>query len=391
MRIGDYIIKTESSEEKAKLEGFLKWHNFTHDEKFENKKEGFDVFVVNIIHKSYFEIAYFDVGCNRMSLDEFFKRIHYDDTYWLIETFADDDVLLYRGYVDGDNRPYGIGTVYYQDGKIFQEGLFDFKGLIEGKEYYPNGKLHFEGVWYITTGYGPNAPKCGNLYDETGELIFTGKFEIRTGGVGYPMIRYPRRFNRIPDGKRPKFTPSRNYVRKDDKMNLRAKLVVCEELYAMGDYNDLIETCDEILEEFPDNQNALGYKGFSYYALGDYDETKKILENGVGRYLKNYYLKNNLAMVYFALGDYETSLTLCEEGLEIKDFDWLCENKFKNLVRLGRYDEAFEFEKSIKPDFPWILKFLDDDTTQHELDYCHYLLEKNPDDVFVKNIMGMIS
>lgn len=211
LRIGDYIIKTENSEEKRRLEGVLKWHNFRYDEKFENKKEGFDVFVVNIIHKSYFEIACFNVGTDRISLDEFFKKIHYDDSYWLTETFTEDDVLLYRGYVDGDNRPYGLGTVYYPDGKIFREGLFDFKGLIEGKEYYPNGKLHFEGVWYITTGYGPNVPKCGNLYDENGNLIFTGKFEIRTGGVGYPMIKYPKCFNRIPKSARPDIGCSRVY------------------------------------------------------------------------------------------------------------------------------------------------------------------------------------
>ena len=176
-----------------------------------NKKEGFDVFVVNVIHKSYFEIAYFYVGTNRISVDEFFKRIHYNDNYWITEIFNDDDVLVYRGYVDGDNRPYGLGTTYYPDGKIFQEGLFDLKGLIEGRDYYPSGQLHFEGVWHITTGYGPNAPKCGNLYDESGNLIFTGKFEIMTGGVGYPMIKYPKCFNRIHENVRPKIRSSRVY------------------------------------------------------------------------------------------------------------------------------------------------------------------------------------
>ncbi len=144
-------------------------------------------------------------------MDEFFKKIHYDDNYWITEIFTEDDVLLYMGYVDGDNKPFGLGKVYYPDGKIFQEGLFDFKGLIEGKEYYPNGNLHFEGVWYITTGYGPNVPKIGNLYDETGKLIFTGKFEIRTGGVGYPMIKYPKCFNRIPKAARPDIGCSRVY------------------------------------------------------------------------------------------------------------------------------------------------------------------------------------
>ena len=68
------------------------------------------------------------------------------------------------------------------------------KGIVKGKEYYPTGQLRFEGRWCLTGGYGPNAPCDGNAYSEDGELIYSGKFEIKRGGVGWPMIQKPKGF-----------------------------------------------------------------------------------------------------------------------------------------------------------------------------------------------------
>ena len=51
-------------------------------------------------------------------------------------------------------------------------------------------------------------------------------------------------------------------------MNLEDKLHECDELYYELDFKGLIEKCDEILEEFPDNQNAMGYQSvFSRYRI----------------------------------------------------------------------------------------------------------------------------
>jgi hypothetical protein len=47
---------------------------------------------------------------------------------------------VYEGYTLND-KPCGEGTSYYPNGKIFQEGIFDIKGLIKGAEYYPNGNI----------------------------------------------------------------------------------------------------------------------------------------------------------------------------------------------------------------------------------------------------------
>ena len=70
--------------------------------------------------------------------------------------------------------------------------MFGIKGLIEGKEFYSNGQIKFEGTKLVNGGYGPNYPIRGNLYNEKGDLMFSGKFEYVRGGVGFPLMRYPR-------------------------------------------------------------------------------------------------------------------------------------------------------------------------------------------------------
>ena len=89
-----------------------------------------------------------------------------------------------------------FGVAYYSNGNKYREGIFGRRGMIEGKEFYSNGKIKFEGILKYP-GYGPIYPTMGNLYNEDGELIFSGKFEVKKGGVGFPMVKYPKyyRFN----------------------------------------------------------------------------------------------------------------------------------------------------------------------------------------------------
>lgn len=132
-----------------------------------------------------------------------------------------------------------------------------------------------------------------------------------------------------------------------DEMNFEEMLNECNDAFAEMEFERLIELCDGILEECPDNHNAMGYKGISLCFLGRPEEALEILERAVELHPDIYYLYNNLAMVYFDLGEYEKSLKCCEDGLKIRDFDWLCENKMKALVKLDRVEEAMEFERSI--------------------------------------------
>lgn len=116
----------------------------------------------------------------------------------------------------------------------------------------------------------------------------------------------------------------------------------CDKLYERQDFRGLLKKCDEILENNPENQSAIGYKTISQIFLGNPDEALETLERGVEKYPKNYYLKNNLSMAYYDLGEYEKSLKCCDEGLKIKNFDWLWENKIKALLKLDLIDEAIE-------------------------------------------------
>ena len=63
-----------------------------------------------------------------------------------------------------------------------------------------------------------------------------------------------------------------------DKMKLKDHLKECDKLYDNEDYEGLIEKCDEVLSEFPDNQNAIGYKGISLLFLGENQKALEILE-----------------------------------------------------------------------------------------------------------------
>lgn len=164
-------------------------------------------------------------------------------------------------------------------------------------------------------------------------------------------------------------------------MNFEKLIKECDELYEKEDYKELINTCDEILAQFPYNPKAMSFKGLSLHVLGENEEALKILEKGVEINPDNYYMKNNLAMVYYDMGDYETSLKLCEEGLKIKDFDWLCINKFKNLVRLERYDEAIDYKNALGDDLSVGLIFTEDNMPEEELNYYRHVLERDPEDI----------
>ena len=107
--------------------------------------------------------------------------------------YSKNGKLMYEGFTK-DGKPFGSGTSYYSNGKKCQEGLFDVKGLVYGREYYRNGKLRFEGAYKINHGYGPNYPVFGSCYDEEGKEVFYGELTIRKSGLGWPTIVKPECF-----------------------------------------------------------------------------------------------------------------------------------------------------------------------------------------------------
>ena len=120
------------------------------------------------------------------------------------ELFDEEGNLLYRGQTL-KGKPCGQGSVYYPDGTIYQEGMFGVKGFLGGKEYYPNGNLRFSGTYKINSGYGPNYPYTGSFYGVEGNLLYEGKFNVRFGGVGYPIVEIPEEYGPVIQRESPKY------------------------------------------------------------------------------------------------------------------------------------------------------------------------------------------
>ena len=122
-------------------------------------------------------------------------------THWGV--IDDNGTRIYEGFLAGV-CPRGSGTLFYPNGFVYQEGVFGAKGLLCGKEYFPDGKLRFEGVYEYNNGYGPNYPICGKVYDQSGAMIYEGKLVVWRGGLGYPFVKEPKGFGPVPQEKRPK-------------------------------------------------------------------------------------------------------------------------------------------------------------------------------------------
>ena len=105
-------------------------------------------------------------------------------------------VLCYEGFAI-HRFPYGFGTEFYADGSKYREGIYGFKGLVKGTEYYPNGNIRFEGIFEEWMHYGPNPPVWGRFYSSDGECIYQGESELRYGNVAYPFIVIPESYGEI--------------------------------------------------------------------------------------------------------------------------------------------------------------------------------------------------
>ena len=113
-------------------------------------------------------------------------------------------------------KPYGTGTAYFANGTVYQEGEFGIKGLLRGKEYYPNGRLRFEGEYRLNDAYGPNYPIQGNCYDREGKLIYAGKLDVVRKGLGWPVVLKPEEFGNVVQKEKPEI---HWYMWQDEKEN----------------------------------------------------------------------------------------------------------------------------------------------------------------------------
>lgn len=109
--------------------------------------------------------------------------------------------------LDSDGMPYKLyaGVMFYKDGTIYKEGIFQWGGLYYGRLFYPSGRLKFVGRFNDKHGtitgkqtpgyYGPSYPVEGIFYAEDGTVLYDGKFTIRQlGTLGYPQVVFPEGF-----------------------------------------------------------------------------------------------------------------------------------------------------------------------------------------------------
>lgn len=210
MQAGDYLVKPSCIKDENCLINFLKRNDFKYEKNLENILENKEYWIViNVVHRIYFRIDRYYISSKPISEIEFLNRINYYPEGFVKKElctrqgpiqngelkhkklYSDNGELLYEGYTLED-FPYGLGVAYYSNRNRYREGVFDRKGLVEGKEFYSNGQVKFEGVFVRHASYGPNYPNIGNYYNRNGDLIFSGKFEVKRGGVGFPMIKYPK-------------------------------------------------------------------------------------------------------------------------------------------------------------------------------------------------------
>lgn len=114
--------------------------------------------------------------------------------------YYDTGELRYEGYYRKVGAtvhdPYGNGIMYYKDGTVYRDGIFNGQGLQqEGKEYYPSGKLHFEGKFDTIANYF-EFPAYGSFYLEDGTLSYEGEFKIQKDSKGYLRVVKPENYGR---------------------------------------------------------------------------------------------------------------------------------------------------------------------------------------------------
>lgn len=115
--------------------------------------------------------------------------------------YDEEGRLRYEGFVK-KGKPYSAGTTYFASGAMYQEGIFNIKGLVCGREYYPNGQRRFEGIFSICHGYGPNYPIYGDFYTRGGTLSFSGKFWLYNSNVGRRTVARPEGYGGIPQSEK---------------------------------------------------------------------------------------------------------------------------------------------------------------------------------------------
>ena len=210
MKKGYYYIRPTSQEARIELINYLEEHGFTyaHRSTRESTIESPFPVLIEVIPKTVTHIHQAAIAACTVKVliseEEFYQKFEADPQNLIVwkKLYSEEQELVYEGYTY-KNHPYGAGTAYFPDGTKYQEGVFDVKGLVYGREYYSNGKPRFEGAYEINRAYGPNMPIYGKHYKEDGELVYSGTFKLKYGGIGYPSVIVPEGYGSVALPERP--------------------------------------------------------------------------------------------------------------------------------------------------------------------------------------------
>ena len=135
-----YCVRISTDWAKVKLFKFL------NENGFEGDSDCGLLLSIDVVGKTYSSLSPDDVGdMDIISESKFYDKVNYCPGQVVYRKLHDEDGnLVYEG-LTLDYSPYGFGKAYFANGKLYREGIFDIKGIVQGKEYYPSGRLRFEG------------------------------------------------------------------------------------------------------------------------------------------------------------------------------------------------------------------------------------------------------
>lgn len=136
------------------------------------------------------------------------NRIILSDQKWKI-IHDRDGFILYEGMTK-DGMPNGVGTLYYDNGIPYREGIFSNGGFIAGTEYRYSGIAKFVGVFERNPGC-ENYPKYGSFYDEVGLLKYNGEFKVRRQDTIVPIVEFPEGYGLVIESDSPHLDNAAGY------------------------------------------------------------------------------------------------------------------------------------------------------------------------------------
>ncbi len=110
-----------------------------------------------------------------------------------------------------------------------------------------------------------------------------------------------------------------------------------------GDYNSVIQECNNTLKIYPKNKSAWFNLGIAYKEVGEYSKAEKALKKFLEIDPLGSVVWSNLSDLYHQMGDYNDAIVAIRQALKIEpNIAFLWSNLGFNYKKLGKYDKAID-------------------------------------------------